>query len=136
EHDAERWKALFRKVMLRKKLGATVIRCEPLRSSFLRPATILRRVSNWRSFRAHRRLSWYQRVFATPALSGIVFLLSIPLAFVPGFSESLDGRVVAVPATGGRLGFWPLFPRIRIIRDRRCCEEDDHSPDQSLPRRS
>jgi len=54
------------------------------------------------------RFPWYQRVFATSTLSGIVFLLSILLIFVAGLLPSFSDKVTAVLAlvVGSAAGFY------------------------------
>src|SRR5271165_6324953 len=55
------------------------------------------------------RIPWYQKVFATSTLSGIVFLLSIIMVFVAGFFHNYyDDKAFAVlgAVVGAAAGFY------------------------------
>jgi|SRR5947209_8149014 len=54
------------------------------------------------------RFPWYQRIFASSTLAGIVFLLSIILIFISGFFSSFSREVSAVlgAVVGAAAGFY------------------------------
>jgi hypothetical protein len=54
------------------------------------------------------RVPWYQRIFATSTLSGIVFLLSVILVFLGGMSPGFSKEALPVLASvvGAAAGFY------------------------------